>query len=179
MPAVETVGTPTMWAIGGLAVAILGGMIGSFFETGDTQAILYSLGTAGGMVAGLLLAVRHARARLDLSAAGFGALGVLSAVGVMGGYTGQGSEIASGLIAVMHWPAVWLIASQGWAPMWSRAAAAVAGLLFALWGYGFVLGGELDVDSPLVIAGWLAFTVAAAGWVMTLLSEGDNPSTTT
>lgn len=176
MPAVGTVGTPVLWIIGGLALAILGGMLGSFFDSGDDmQAILYSLGAVGGMVAGLLLLVRHARARLDLSAAGFGALGVMAAAGSVFGFTGEGAEYVSAYLAVLHWPAVWLIASQNWAPVWSRAAAAFAGLMFALWGYSVVLGDEApDTDSPMVIIGWIAFTVAAVGWAMTLREEGDD-----
>lgn len=175
MPAMGTVGTPTLWIMGGLAVAVLGGMLGSFFDAGDDmQAILYSLGAVGGMTAGLLLAVRHARARLDLSAAGFGALGVLAIAGAVAGYTGGGPEAVTGSLAILHWPAVWLIASQDWSPMWARAAAAVAGLMFALWGYAYVLGDEpADTDSPMAIIGWIAFTVAAVGWVMTLREEGD------
>ena len=175
LPAVGSVGTPTLWIMGGLVVGVLGGLLGSFFETGDDmQAILYSLGAVGSTVAGLLLLVRHSRAGLDLSAAGFGALGVLGVAGAVAGYTGGGSESVFGSLAVLHWPAMWLIASQNWAPVWSRAAAALAGLMFALWGYAFVLGDEpADPDSPLAIVGWVAFIVAAVGWVMTLKDEGD------
>jgi hypothetical protein len=142
------------------------------------QTILYSLGAAGGMAAGLLLLVRHARARLDLSAAGFGALAALSIAGAAAGFTGPGAESIQGFLAVLHWPAVWLIAAQDWSPVWARAAAALAGLMFAVWGYGYALGDEpVDVDSPMAIIGWIAFTVAAIGWAMTLLAEGDNAGT--
>ncbi len=176
MPAMGTIGTPTLWIMGGLVLAVLGGILGSFFDAGDDmQAILYSLSAIGGTIAGLLLLVRHARARLDLSAAGFGALGALGVAGAVAGYTGGGPESVFGSLAVLHWPAVWLIASQDWSPVWARAAAALAGLLFALWGYAYVLGDEpADTDSPLAIAGWIAFTVAAVGWVMTLREEGDD-----
>ena len=179
-PDVGTVGTPTLWIMGGLVLAVLGGILGSFFESGDDmQSILYSLGAVGGTVAGLLLFVRHARARLDLSAAGFGALGVLAVAGAVFGYTGPGPEAVGAFLAVLHWPATWLIASQNWAPVWSRGAAALAGLLFALWGYSTVLGDEPpDVDSPMAIIGWVAFTVAAVGWAMTLRAEGDDARTT-
>jgi hypothetical protein len=180
MPPVETVGTPTLWILGGLVVAVVGGIIGSFFDSGDDmQAILYSLGAVGGVVAGLLLLVRHVRARLDLSAAGFGALGILAIAGAVTGFTGPGPEAVAAYLAVMHWPAMWLIAAQNWAPVWSRAAAALAGLMFALWGYSTVLGDEApDMDSPLAIIAWIAFTVAAIGWAMTLREEGDRPPTT-
>ncbi|HEX2296863.1 MAG TPA: hypothetical protein VHN37_16340 [Actinomycetota bacterium] len=175
-PTVGTVGSPTLWIVGALAVAVLGGILGSLFDSGDDmQTILYSLGAAGGMIAGLLLLVRHARARLDLSAAGFGALGALAVVGAAAGYTGPGPESIQGFLAVLHWPAVWLIAAQDWSPIWARGAAALAGLLFAVWGYGYALGDEpVDVNSPIVIVAWVAFTVAAIGWAMTLLAEGDD-----
>ena len=183
MPAVGTIGTPTLWIMAGLVVAVLGGMLGSFFDAGDDmQSLLFSLAAVGSTIAGLLLLVRHARARLDLSAAGFGALGVLGVAGAVAGYTGPGSESVFGSLAVLHWPAVWLIASQNWSPVWARGAAALAGLLFALWGYAYVLGDEpADVDSPLMIIGWIAFTVAAVGWVMTLRDEGEDtgPGATT
>lgn len=175
-PDVGTMGSPVLWIVGGLGIAILGGMLGSFFDSGDDmQSILYSLGAAGGLTAGLLLLVRHARARLDLSAAGFGALGALAIAGAAAGFTGPGAESVQGFLAVLHWPAVWLIAAQDWSPVWARAAAGLAGLMFAVWGYGYALGDEpVDVDSPLAIVGWIAFTVAAVGWAMTLLAEGDD-----
>lgn len=174
-PAVGTVGTPTLWIIAGLAVAILGGVLGSFFDSGDDmQAILYSLASVGSTIAGMLLLVRQARAGLDLSAAGFGTLGILGIAGAVAGFTGPASESVFGTLAVLHWPAVWLIAAQDWSPVWARAAAALSGLMFALWGYAYVLGDEAaDPDSPLAILGWVAFTVAAVGWVLTLREEGD------
>lgn len=179
MPAVGTVGSPTLWIVGGLAVAVVSGLLGSFFESGgDMQSILYSLAAVGGTVAGLLLLVRHARARLDLSAAGFGALGALAIAGAAAGFTGPGAESVAGFLAVLHWPALWLIAAQDWSPVWARAAAALSGLLFALWGYAYALGDEpADVDSPMAILGWIAFTAAAIGWAMTLLAEGDDATT--
>ncbi|HEX2196775.1 MAG TPA: hypothetical protein VHJ76_07595 [Actinomycetota bacterium] len=181
MPDVGTVGTPVLWIMGGLAVAILGGLLGSFFDSGDDmQAILYSLSAIGGTIAGLLLLVRHARAGLDLSAAGFGALGILAIAGAVLGFTGESAEAVAAFLAVLHWPATWLVAAQSWAPVWSRGAAALSGLFFALWGYGTVLGDEFpDVDSPLLIIAWAAFTVAAVGWLMTLRDEGDGPRTST
>lgn len=181
VPAVGTVGSTTMWIVGGLALAVVGGLLGSFFDSGDDmQSILYSLSSAGGMVAGMLLLVRHVRARLDLSAAGFGALGALAIAGAAAGYTGPGAESVAGFLAVLHWPAMWLVAAQNWSPVWARAAAALAGLMFALWGYGYALGDEAaDVDSPMVIIAWIAFTVAAVGWAMTLLAEGDDATTAT
>lgn len=180
VPAVETVGAPVLWIMGGLVLAILGGMLGSFFDAGDDmQMILYSLAAIGGMVAGTLLLVRHARAGLDLSAAGFGALGILAVAGAVLGFTGDGSEGVFVSLAILHWPAVWLIAAQDWAPVWSRGAAAVSGLLFALWGYSTSLGDEpVNPESPLAIASWIAFTVAAVGWLLTLREEGDGPRTT-
>lgn len=181
MPSVGTVGTPTQWIMGGLVAAIFGGMVGSFFDSGDDmQTILYSLGAVGGLIAGLLLLVRHSRARLDLSAAGFGALGLLAVAGSVSGYTGPSAEFVSAALAVLHWPAMWLIASQDWSPVWARGAAALAGLLFALWGYSVVLGDEFpDTDSPLAIAGWVAFIAAAVGWFMTLREEGDGGTAAT
>ncbi|HEV2757815.1 MAG TPA: hypothetical protein VG318_18805 [Actinomycetota bacterium] len=176
MPAVGTVGTPTLWIIGGLAVSALGGVLGSFFESGDDmQAILYSLASVGGLIAGALLAVRHGRARLDLSAAGFAGLAILAVAGAVAGFTGPGPDSVAGALAVLHWPAVWLIASQDWSPVWARAAAAVSGLMFALWGYAYVLGDEpADTDSPMVIIAWITFIVAVVGWAMTVREEGDD-----
>ncbi len=185
MPAVATVGTPTLWIMAGLGLGIVGGILGSFFDSGDDmQTILYSLSHIGGLIAGLLLLVRHARAGLDLSAAGFGAFAVISIAGIVGGFTGPGLESIEGFLAVMLWASTWLIAAQDWSFVWARGAAAVSGLFFALWGYSYALGDEpIDVDSPLVIIAWVAFTVAAVGWIMTLRDEGDvNPgaaSTTT
>lgn len=177
-PDVGTVGTPTLWIMGGLALAVVAGLLGSFPDSGDDmQSILYSLSAIGGTVAGVLLLVRHARAGLDLSAAGFGALGILAIAGAVGGFTGQGAEFVFAFLSVLHWPAVWLVAAQNWSPVWARGAAALSGLFFAAWGYGTILGDEFpDVESPLAILAWVTFTIAAIGWIMTLREEGDRPA---
>jgi hypothetical protein len=120
------------------------------------------------------------RQGLELSAGGFAILGAIAVAGAVAGFTGPGAESVAGFLGVMHWPALWLIAAQDWAPVWSRGAAALSGLVFAVWGYGYTLGDEpADVDSPLAIVGWIAFTVAAIGWLMTLRAEGDRTTATT
>jgi hypothetical protein len=179
MPAVGTIGTPTMWITGLLAVSVVAGLIGGLaFESGDDmQAILFSLTAIAGSLAGFLLAVRHTRRNLDLSAAGFAVLAALAVAGAALGFTGPASEAVFGSLAVLHWGALWTIAAQNWSPVWARAAAALSGLLFALWGYDFVLGDQLeppDTESALAIIAWIAFTIAVIGWIMTLTAEGDD-----
>jgi hypothetical protein len=179
MPSYGTIGTPVMWIMALLAVSVVAGLIGGLaFESGDDmQAILYSLTAVAGSIAGFLLAIRHTRRNLQLSAAGFGVLGALAVAGAVAGFTGPGSEGVFGSLAILHWGALWTVAAQDWSPIWARAAAALSGLLFALWGYDFVLGDQLeppDTESALAIIAWLAFTVAVVGWIMTLTAEGDD-----
>ncbi|MDQ3982952.1 MAG: hypothetical protein M3271_09775 [Actinomycetota bacterium] len=179
MPAVGTIGTPTMWITALLAVSVVAGLIGGIaFESGDDmQAILFSLTAIAGSLAGFLLAVRHIRRNLDLSGAGFGVLGALAVAGVVAGFTGPGADSVFGSLAILHWGALWTIAAQNWSPIWARAAAALSGLLFALYGYDYVLGDQLeppDPESPLALIAWAAFTVAVIGWIMTLSAEGDD-----
>jgi hypothetical protein len=88
---------------------------------------------------------------------------------------GFGGPAADGVfvqLAILFLPAMWLIAFQDWSTTWARAAAAVSGLAFAVYGYMYTFGDDApDTQSPVLIVAYLTFTVAIIGWSMTLRAE--------
>jgi hypothetical protein len=177
-----SVGTPVLWIIVGINAAWVTGTLGGLaFETGDDgQAILYAIATIAGGTAAFLLAVRHTLSRRHFAAAGFAFFAVLAVGEAVAGFTGPGPEAVLGSLAVLHAPAMWLIAAEDWSLVWARAAAALSGLFFLIYGMSYTLGTEpADPDDPLLIIGYLTLIVAIIGWTLTLRSEGDLPSTTT
>lgn len=164
-----------MWAIAGLNLAWISGFIGSFMDDGgDAQKLLYSLAAMGGTSAAGVLVARHIRGGRDLAAGGFAVIVAIGISEIVAGFGGPGSDAVFVQLAVVYLPALLLIASQDWGPVWARGAAAVAGIAFAFYGYTHSLGDKApDSDNPAIIVAYLAFTIAIIGWSMTLASEGD------
>lgn len=162
-----------MWAIAGLNLAWVTGVIGSFMdEGGNSQRFLYSLAAMGGTSGAAVLAARHIRAGRELAAGGFALMVVIGVSEVVAGFGGSAADTIFVQLAVLYLPAMLLVASQDWAPAWARGATAVAGIAFAFYGYTHTFGSKApDSDNPAVIVAYLAFTVAIIGWSMTLLSE--------
>ncbi len=169
-----TIGTPTQWTMVLLTMSWLAGVIGSFLDEGaDGQVLLYSLAAMGGAGAGALLAARHLRAGRDLAAAGFIGMVAWSLASSVAGYTGDGSTAVGVSLSVLVLPGMLLIAAQDWSPIWTRGAAAVAGIAFAIWGYKYLLGDDVpDIESPIIMVAYFAFAVASIGWTLTVRSEG-------
>lgn len=161
------------WTIIALGVSAVTGLVGSFLEeASDGQFILYSLASMGGLIGAALLAVRHIRAGRDLAAAGSAALAAATAASAAAGFSGEGSDFVFMSISILWLPALWLVAAQDWSPVWSRASAALAGLCFGIYGYTRSLGDEgPDVDSPILIAGWVLFILTLVGWILTVKEE--------
>jgi hypothetical protein len=176
-----SIGSPVLWIIVGINAAWVTGTLGGLaFDTGDdSQAILYAIATITGGTAAFLLAVRHTLSRHHFAAAGFAFFAVLSVGEAVAGFTGIGAESVFGSLAVLHAPAMLLIAAEDWSEMWARGAAALSGLFFLIYGMAYTLDQPkaADPDDPLLIIGYLALIVAIIGWTMTLRSEGDLPST--
>ena len=175
-----TVGDVSIIIVGGLVISWLAGFIGSIaFDSGeDGQATLYVVSNIAAAIAAGLLVVRHIRSGLILSGAGFAILLTLVGASSVVGYSGAGPEAVLANLAILFLPGLVLIAAQDWSPVWARAAAALAGLLFAIYGFDYVLGQEAaDPDSPWLIAAYLAWAVAIAGWALTVREEGDAVTT--
>lgn len=168
-----TVGTATLWTTVFLTMSWVLGVIGSFMDEGTKgQVVLYSMSAMGGTGAGALLAVRHTRAGRDMAAAGFLGMAAWSIASSVAGYTGDGNTAVNVALAVLVLPGMLLIASTDWSPIWARAAAALAGIAFAVWGYKYLLGDDVpDIESPILMVAYFAFTIAAIGWTLTIRSE--------
>ncbi len=168
-----TVGSSTQWTIVLLTMTWLFGVIGSFLDEGaDGQLVLYSLSAMGMTGAGGLLAVRHTRAGRDLAAAGFISMAAWAIAVSVAGYTGDGNTAVTVSLSVLVLPGMLLIAAQDWSATWTRAAAALSGLAFAIWGYKYLLGDEApDVESPILMAAYLFWTITVIGWTLTVRAE--------
>lgn len=177
-PDVGTIGTPSLWIMGGLAVGYVANFIGgALLESGeDSQALFFAIGAISFLPATLLLAARLVRAGHSLGAAGFGALAILTVASQVAGYTGEPSEQVFSNMSLLFFAALVLIAADAWSPLWGRAAAAISGLMFLIYGLDYILQGPLapaDEDSPLMIIGWILFAVAVVSWILTVREEGD------
>ena len=167
-----TLGSLADWVTVAIGINIVTGVIASFMDPGDTQAILFSLATIAASIAAGILTFWHAAAGRIFAAAGFATLGVVNVAAQVAGYTGDGPESVFGNVSLLFAPGLILIAAQNWSPTWARAAAGLAALLFAVWSYSFILGDDpVDIESPLLIIAFLSFIVAQVGWVLTLRAE--------
>jgi hypothetical protein len=170
----ESVGTTVLWTTVFLTMGWLLGLIGSFLDEGtDGQAILYSLAAMGGTGAGALLAARHLRAGREMAAAGFMIFAIWSMASSVAGYTGDGSTSVQTFTSMLALPALLLISFQDWSAAWTRGAAALSGVAFAIWGYKSMLGDEFpDIESPIIMAAYILLTISAIGWTLTVREEG-------
>ena len=170
---VGNVGDDRTWILGGLVVVFFFGLAQAFFDSGTDGATLAgSLTNMGGLTASSLLAVRHLRAGRELAAAGFAGMAILAVGEAVAGFSGGGADQIFVTLAVLHLPAQALIASQDWSPVWARAAAALSGVVMAIYGYMHTFGDDApDPESPILIAGWVLLLIAVVGWIMTVREE--------
>jgi hypothetical protein len=166
-------GDSRTWTLGGLVVVFIFGLSLAFFDSGSDGALFGGAMTAmGGLTASSLLTVRHLRAGRDMAAAGFAGMAILAAAEVVAGFSGAGPDQVFVSLAILHLPAQALIASQDWAPMWSRAAAALSGVVLAVYGFVYTFGDDpADPENAILIAGFVLLLIAVIGWFMTVKDE--------
>jgi hypothetical protein len=155
------------------ALGVLLSVAGSFFAAESAaQTVLY----AGSSVA---LAVGAAGAAVALvsgpdrrAAAGFGILVVAEGLLWTGGATGPSSHTALAAGELFYAPALALIASTRWPPVWGRVAGAGAAVCFGLHALLFEAGSRpADTVSDV---GFVLLAIAVAGWIVTLRAERAN-----
>ena len=171
---VGSLGESRTWILGGLVLVFFFGLMQAFFDSGSDGALLAaSLTNLGGLTASSLLAVRHLRAGRELAAAGFAGMAIFAVCEAVAGFSGAGADQIFVTLAVLHLPAQALIASQDWGPMWARAAAALSGVVMAIYGYTHIFGDDPggDPESPVLIAAWVLLLIAVVGWIMTVREE--------
>lgn len=176
--AMGDVGTPKQVTQAAIALSVVGGILGSFFDDGSDGALLFfSLAGLGVMAYAPLLAVEHIRAGRVLAGAGFAALVITIPASAVAGYSGPGADAVFVSISLLMLPGLLLLAAQDWGAVWGRGAAALAGLLFAIWGYVNLLGDDLpDSDDPLLVIAWIAFTIAEISWFLKLNESESAPT---
>jgi hypothetical protein len=150
--------------VGGLAVFVVLGLVGSVPEEGPLQDLLHAVSSIGLTVAAALLALREARRGADLVAAGFAIFAVAEIIiWVGGGTAGPTSEAPLAAATLFYVPALLLISAPSRFALWARAAGALAAVPFGIHAVVFVLGG--NSAEILEIAGYLLLSVAVVGWV--------------
>jgi FtsH-binding integral membrane protein len=170
---VGTMGDSRTWILGALAVTFLAGLALAFFDSGSDGALFAgSIASMGALAGASLLTVRHLRAGREMAAAGFAGMAVLAIAEVVAGFSGAGADQVFVSLAILHLPAQALIASQDWSPLWTRAAAALSGVVLAIYGYVYTFGDDpADPENAILIAGWILLLIAIIGWFMTVREE--------
>ena len=156
----------TTIVVGGLAVGAVLGFAGNFLA-GTTQSILWAVSAMGLIVAAVTLALRLATGH-PLAAVGFLllALGETRVLNPTDVPTGEASFAAG---AFLYAPALILIAASGWSPVWARAAALLAGVVFGAHALAFFAGAAVDSAGPVAQIGYTVLMIAIAGWVITTI----------
>jgi hypothetical protein len=170
---VGNVGDSKTWVLGGLAAVFIFGLALAFVDSGTDGALFAgSLTAIAGFMAASLLAVRHIRAGREMAAAGFAGLAILAIAEVVAGFSGAPADQVFVSLAILHLPVQALIAAQAWSPVWTRAAAALSGVVLAVYGYIYTFGDDpADPEHGLLIAGYSLLLITVIGWFMTVREE--------
>lgn len=163
--------------VGGLAVGVVLGFGGNFFDQGSTQNVFYGLSALGLILASVLLAVEHASIGHPLVAAGFAML-ALGETRVLNPTDVPGGEASFAAGVLIYAPGLLLMASSAWAPRWVRLVGAIAAVPFAGHSLLYLGGGTVDSTGPLAGIGYALFTVTVVGWILTVLRSGNAASST-
>lgn len=126
--------------VGGLAVFVALGLIANIPGAGPVQDLLHALSSIGLVMAGALFALREARRDADLVAAGFAILAIAQVV--MWAGVGTGSDASFAAAALFFAPALLLISAPQRFAIWTRAAGALAAILFGAHGVAYLLSGS-------------------------------------
>jgi hypothetical protein len=151
--------------VGGLAVFVVLGLVGSVPEEGPLQDLLHAVSSIGLTVGAALLALREARRGGDLVAAGFAILALAQVV--MWAGVGTGGEASFAAAVLFFAPALLLISLPPHFAIWTRAAGALAAIPFGAHGIAYLLSGNPpdgllnaeDTAYPVLI-------IAVIGWAV-------------
>jgi len=151
-----------------LAIGAALGFGGNFLP-GTAQTVAHGVSSLGLVVGSALLALSFLRRGRDAIAAGFLVLAVAE---IALGNNGREGEIAlTGFAAsvMFYAPALLLVSAPPAFPLWSRAAGALSGVAWGVYGGLFLLGSPPSPDGPVAIAGYALLTVALVGWIVATL----------
>lgn len=166
--------SPTMLILVALTVGWVGGALGALSADGSAVQGLFWWASSMGIVAGAsLLAARAAKGGWEFGAAGFGVLAIAEVVIWSGGPHPEGAGVASFAGGTMfYWPALWMIAFADWSPMWNRVVTFVAGIVWAVYGFQWLLGHNPDPYGNIPAgAGYGLLSLAMIGWSLTVWKE--------
>lgn len=147
------------------ALAVVLSIAGNFFgEESATQTVLYACSS-------IALATGAARAVIALAAgphrcaaAGFAILVVAEGLLWTGGPAGPSSHLALAAGELFYAPALALVASASWSPMWARVAGAASAVAFGLNALWFEAGAH--PSDALSDAGFVLLAVTVVGWIV-------------
>jgi len=161
--------------VGGLVVGAVLGLAGNFVPEGLSLKAAWGISGLGLIVAYVLLAAGYARKSQDEVAAGFVMMALGEAVLFSGlGYSVEDSQTSFAGGASIYFVALLLISLPGTFALWTRAAAAIAGVLFGVAALQIYAGQQVFASaiphtSPLVGTAYGILTVAMIGWIIAVL----------
>jgi hypothetical protein len=160
-----------MVVIGGVATGVVLGLAGNVFESGTRERdIAHALSSIGLVVAAAVLAVRLARSGYVPAAAGFAIFGIAEMmIWSTGGPSASGAEGTFAMAVLFSAPGLGLVATAPGLPTWSRAAGALAAVLFAVHGFRYLGGATVTSEDGIVGVAYMLLALASLGWAWAVL----------
>ncbi|MGI8580199.1 MAG: hypothetical protein ACR2K9_06605 [Solirubrobacteraceae bacterium] len=138
---------------------------GNFFGDESAAQTVQFAGSSVALATGAARAcVSLARGPHGRAAAGFGILVVAEGLLWTGGAAGPGSHTALAAGELFYAPALGLIATTSWPPVWSRVAGGAAALSFGL--HALLFEAAAHPSDTLSDAGFVLLAVTVAGWIV-------------
>jgi hypothetical protein len=147
-------------------VWVVFGQIGGAAGPSVLQNLTWAISSMGLVTGCALSMIRLMREERDVVAAGFATLAIGGAVIWSGG---PGSATSLGAAMIFFAPGLLLISAPAAQPIVSRAAGAVAAMLFATHAGIWLSGRPISATDRVSIAGYVAMTVAVIGWTVALV----------
>jgi len=154
-----------------LAIGVVFGFGGNFLPP-TLRTVSEALSSIGLVVGSVLLALAFLRQSREVAVvAGLFILAIAEIVLWNNGRNGELAAVAFATAVMFYVPALLLISLPAVFPVWSRAAGALAALLFGAHAAQFLLGNTPSPSGPFAIAGYTLMSIAIAGWVVALLRQ--------
>jgi hypothetical protein len=160
-------------AASGLAAGSVFGMAGTFMANPNLQALSWGIDSSALVMAGALLAVKLARLRRDLVAAGFLVLAIASGVMLSGTASGPAASVPAFAAGAALWSVALLLISiprHFAAPV--RILGLISAVLFIITSARIFAGEPLvPTAAPLPFCAYPFLVITFIGWIWSLLRE--------
>ena len=158
----------------GLAIGVVLGLGGNFLPAGSPQNVTYALSSLGIILGSALFAAWFARRDHSIVAVGFALLALAESISLSGIFllasvaTFPGAYTFAAGVA-LYAVALPLVSVPSAFPLWTRIVGTMAAIPFAAYALLWLLGRSPAPSGPLASFGYVLFTVATVGWMITVL----------